>query len=246
MNPQLLNQTTGVLVEKFDESLKFIAALNAENRSLRELIENEKQKSSALIEHYQDQICDQTTHLMELKETIRARNNAEKDEEQKRRALADSISIKLRESHTKEVVLLDRVQVLEQENERLKRIQIHQREESERKLINAEATMKESFEKKFDCVRQQLISGMYEEMGDVLSKTMTVNDRLTFQLKVVLSELESMKVLREEKDKELSYAKREIKLLKYKEKMIAQRRKEKENARACLLSMTREEQTLET
>ncbi len=241
MNPQLLNQTR-ILVEKYDESLKLIAALNAENRSLRVVIENEKAKASTLIEHYQDQICDQTTRLTELKESIRVRDIAEKEDKQKRKVLDDSISIKLREARSKEVALMGRIQVLEENVERLKCIQIQQREESEQKHLADQATMKESFEKQFECLRQKLVSNMYEEMGDVLAKTIQVNDKLTDQLKTVLAELESMQSSKHEKERELSFAKREIKLLKYKEKMVAQRRAEKAQARASLLAKTEEQE----
>eukprot|EP00984_Skeletonema_dohrnii_P021344 scaffold10642_cov155-Skeletonema_dohrnii-CCMP3373.AAC.11 len=84
MNPQLLNQTR-LLVEKYDDSLKVNAALNAENRSLRVDIENKEANASTLIEHYQDQICDQTVRLEELKEIIRVRDIAEMEEKQKRK-----------------------------------------------------------------------------------------------------------------------------------------------------------------
>jgi hypothetical protein len=240
MNTQLLNQTR-VLVEKYDESLKVIAALNAENRSLQVVIENEKAKASTLIDHYQDQICAQTARLAELKESIRARDITEKKDNQKRKIHDDCISIELREARAKEVALLGRIQGLEQEVERLKYRQIQQNEESERKNLFDQAEMKESFETKFESLRQQLVSNMYEEMGDVLAKTIQVNDKLTVQLKTVHSELESLQISQHEKDKDLSLAKREIKLLKYKEKMMAQRKAEKAQARTSRLAKTQEE-----
>jgi chromosome segregation ATPase len=233
MNPQLLNQTR-ILVEKYDESLKVIASLSAENQSLRVVIENEKAKASTLIEHYQDQICEQTSRLTELKESIRARDIAGIDDKQKRKVHDDSISTKLREARAKEVALLGRIQVLEEEVERLKCIQTQQREDSERKHLADQVTMKESFQKQLECLRQKLVSNMYEEMGDVLAKTMQINDKLSDQLKTVLAELESMQISRNEKEKELSFAKREIKLLKYREKMMAQR-----NAGAALLHLSK-------
>lgn len=229
MNPQLLNQTR-LLVEKYDESLRVNASLNAEIRSLQVIIEEKEANASTLIEHYQDQICHQTTRLEELKEIIRARDIAEKEECQRREAQNKSISMKLREAEAK----TSRIQLLEEEVERLTCAQIQQREESERKHLEHQKAMKESFEKDFDSLRQQLVSNMYQEMGDALSKTMQVNDKLTCQLKAALAELESMQITLEEKEKELSFAKREIKLFKYKEKMIAQRRAEKAQARAYL------------
>ena len=114
MNPQLLNQTR-LLVEKYDDSLKVNAALNAENRSLRVDIENKEANASTLIEHYQDQICDQTARLEELKEIIRVKDIAEMEEKQRRKVHDDSISIKLHEAGAKEVALLGRIQVLEEE-----------------------------------------------------------------------------------------------------------------------------------
>lgn len=232
MNPQLIHQTK-ILVEKYDESLKVIANLNSENRSLRDVIEKEKLKASKLVEHYEQRLCDQTSRLSSLKETIRIRDATEKEERQKRRAQNEAISIQLRDAQIKD----DKIILLEKEVETLKCIQIQQRDESERKHNAAQVAMKESFEKKLEMLKQH----MYEEMGDVLSKTMKVNDQLTAQLRAVLAELESMKVLQDEKEKELSIANREIKLLKYKEKMIAQRKKEKERERAYLLAMSERE-----
>jgi hypothetical protein len=232
MNPQLIHQTK-ILVEKYDESLKVIANLNSENRSLRDVIEKEKLKASKLVEHYEQRLCDQTSRFSSLKEIIRIRDATEKEERRKRRAQDESITIKLRDAQIKD----DKILLLEKEVETLKCIQIQQRDESERKHNAAQVAMKESFEKKLEMLKQH----MYEEMGDVLSKTMKVNDQLTAQLRAVLAELESMKVLQDEKEKELSIANREIKLLKYKEKMIAQRKKEKERERAYLLAMSERE-----
>lgn len=237
MNPQLIIQTK-ILVEKYDESLKVIANLNSENRSLRDVIEKERQKASTIVEHYEQRLCDQTSRLSSLKEIIRIRDATEKEERQKRRAHDESISIQLRDAQIKD----DKILLLEKEVETLKFIQIQQSDESEQKHNAAQAAMKESFEKKLEIMKQQLLSGMYEEMGDVLSKTMKVNDQLTAQLKAVLAELESMKVAQDEKEKEISIANREIKLLKYKEKMIAQRKKEKEKERAYLLAMRERQQ----
>ena len=84
MNSQLINQTK-ILVEKYDESLKVIANLNSENRSLRDVIEKEKLKASKLVEHYEQRLCDQTSRLSSLKETIRIRDATEKEERQKGR-----------------------------------------------------------------------------------------------------------------------------------------------------------------
>lgn len=236
MNPKLLNQTR-LLVEKYDESLRVNASLNAQIRSFREIIGEKEANASTLMEHYQDQICHQTTRLEELKEIIRARDIAEKKENQKRKAHDKSISIKLREAETKEATFLGRIQLLEEEVERLTSAQIHQREKSEQKHLDDQIAMKESFEKEFENLRQKLVSNMYQEMGDALSKTMQVNDKLTCQLKAALFELESMQINLQEKEKELSFANREIKLLKYKEKLIAQRRAEKLQARAYLEEM---------
>lgn len=233
MNPQLLNQTR-LLVEKYDESLRVNASLTAEIRSLQEIIEEKEANASTLIEHYQDQICHQTTRLEELKEIIRARDIAEKEEYQRREAHDKSISIKLREAETKEATLLGRIQLLEEEVKRLTCTQKQQTEESEQKHLEDQIAMKESFEKEFECLRQKLVSNMYQEMGDALSKTMQVNNKLTCQLKAALAELESMQITLQEKEKELSFAKREIKLLKYKEKMAAQRRAERAQARAFI------------
>ena len=239
MNPQLLNQTR-LLVEKYDESLKVNASLNAEIRSLRVIIEEKEANASTLIEHYQDQICKQTTRLEELKEIIRGRDIAENEENERRKVHDKSISIKLREAETNEATLLGRIQLLEEEVERLTRVQIQQREESEQKHVEDQIAMTESFEKEFESLRQKLVSNMYQEMGDALSKTMQVNDKLTCQLKSSITELESMQITLQEKEKELSFAKREIKLLKYKEKMAVQRRAEKAQARVYLLSKTQE------
>ena len=233
MNSQLINQTK-ILVEKYDESLKVIANLNSENRSLRDVIEKEKLKASKLVEHYEQRLCDQTSRLSSLKETIRIRDATEKEERQKRREQNEYISIQLQDGQIKD----DKILLLEKEVETLKCIQIQQRDESERKHNAAQVAMKESFQKKLEIQKQQL----YEEMGDVLAKTMKVNDQLTAQLRAVLAELESMKVSQDEKEKEISIANREIKLLKYKEKMIAQRKKEKERERAYLLSMRERQQ----
>lgn len=233
MNPQLILQTK-ILVEKYDESLKVIANLNSENRSLRDVIEKEKLKASKLVEHYEQRLCDQTSRLSSLKETIRIRDATEKEERQKRRAQNEAISIQLRDAQIKD----DKILLLEKEVETLKCIQIQQRDESERKHNAAQVAMKESFEKKLEMLKQH----MYEEMGDVLSRTMKVNDQLTAQLKAVLAEVESMKVSQDEKEKEISMANREIKLLKYKEKMVAQRKKEKERERAYLLAMRERQQ----
>ena len=186
------------------------------------------------MEHYEQRLCDQTSRLSSLKETIRIRDAAEKEERQKRRAQNEAISIQLRDAQIKD----DKILLLEKEVETLKCIQIQQRDESERKHNAAQVAMKESFEKKLEMLKQH----MYEEMGDVLSRTMKVNDQLTAQLRAVLAELESMKVLQDEKEKELSIANREIKLLKYKEKMVAQRKKEKERERAYLLAMRERQQ----
>jgi hypothetical protein len=237
MNPQLIHQTK-ILVEKYDESLKVIANLNSENRSLRDEIDKEKLKASKLVEHYEQRLCDQTSRFSSLKEIIRVRDATEKEERRKRRAQDESITIKLRDAQIKD----DKILLLEKEEETLKCIQIQQRDESERKYNAAQAAMKESFDKKLEISKQQLLSGMYEEMGDVLSRTMEVNDQLTAQLKAVLAELESMKVSQDEKEKEISMANREIKLLKYKEKMIAQRKKEKERERAYLMAMRERQQ----
>eukprot|EP00986_Skeletonema_menzelii_P008583 scaffold3673_cov157-Skeletonema_menzelii.AAC.2 len=239
MNPQLLNQTR-LLVEKYDESLKVNASLNAENRSLQVLIENKEANASKLIEHYQDQICDQTNRLEELKEIIRHREIVESEELQKRKEHDESISTKLRDAGAKEVALLGRIKLLEEEVERLTCAQLQQREESEQKHLEDQIAMKELFEKDFESLRQKLVSNVYHEMGDALSKTIQVNDKLSCQLKTALAELESMQILLQEREKDLSFAKREIKLLKYKEK-IAQRRAEKAQAHASRLSKTQEE-----
>ena len=166
MNPQLINQTK-ILVEKYDESLKVIANLNSENRSLRDVIEKEQLKASTLVEHYEQRLCDQTSRLSSLKEIIRIRDATEKEERQKQRAHLESISVQLQDAQIKD----DKILLLEEEVETLKFIQIQQRDESERKHNAAQATMREKFEKKLEITKQQLLSGMYEEMGDVLSKT---------------------------------------------------------------------------
>ena len=198
-------------------------------------------KASKLIEQ-QEQISDQQTNrIEELKDIIRHRDKVESEEIKKRKKHDDLISKKLHDAGAKEVALMRRTQLLEEEVERLECALIQQREESEQKHLEDQIAMKESFEKDFETLRQKLVSNVYHEMGDVLSKTMKVNEELSCQLKTALTELESKQLSLEDREKDLSFAKREIKLLKYKEKMMAQRRAEKAQARAYRLSKTPEE-----
>lgn len=244
MNPQLLNQTR-LLVQKYDDSLKINAALNAENQSLQEELKQHEENSSILINHYQDQLCDQTARLEELKDIIRIRDIAEQEETHKREAHDRSISDRLNYAKAKEVTHVERIHTLEEEIERLHCMQRHESKENEQKFIAERLKMKESFEKEFECLRQKLVSNMYGEVGDVLANSIQVNDKLSAQLKSVLAELESLQLSQEEKEKELSFAKREIKLLKYKEKMKVQRRAWKAKERASSLPEPSQEQDVE-
>lgn len=201
---------------------------------------NKEANSKLLIEHYKEKIFDQTNRIEELKDIIRHRVKVESEEIKKRKKHNDLISYKLHDAGAKEFALLSRTQLLEEEVERLECALIQQREESEQKHLEDQIAMKESFEKDFETLRQKLVSNVYQEMGDVLSKTMQVNEELSCQLKTALTELESMELSLQDREKDLSFAKREIKLLKYKEKMMAQRRAEKAQARAYRLSKTQE------
>ena len=232
-------------MQKYDDSLKTNAALNAEIQSLREEITQKEKNSSILINHFQDQICDKTARLEELKDIIRVRDISEQEETQKREAYDRSTSDRLNQAKAKEVTLTERIHSLEGEIERLHCMQRQECKENEQKIIDEQLKMRESFEKKFECLRQKLVSNMYGEVGDALANSIQVNDKLSGQLKSVLAELESIQLSQEEKEKELSFAKREIKLLKYKEKMKAQRRAWKAMERASSLSKHPQKQDVE-
>ncbi|KAL3774768.1 LOW QUALITY PROTEIN: hypothetical protein ACHAW5_000288 [Stephanodiscus triporus] len=205
---------TRIVVERYDEALKQIAHLKRENLALKEIIRANEIKTMNLIEHYNTEIDTQAKLAIELKEELCARERLEVLK--RHRNFRDQGTwIEEEELQSKENELVAVIYSLEDEIQELKDDQQKQARNFERKAIENEANVKQSFLRDIDAFRSQLSSSVCDEVRGALTDTVCDNQRLAFEFRLILQEMEKIQVSRDEKDNELSRTKRELELLKH-------------------------------
>jgi hypothetical protein len=215
---------TRAVVERYDESLKQIAQLKRENKTLRETIRVNEEKTVHLLEHYKTEIDKQTRLATEFKDELRAR---EKLEMLKRlRNFRDqSTWFEEEELQCKENELIAVIYSWEDEVQMLKNKLEEQAEDHERKSIEREANLKHSFLQDIDTFRSKISSSVIDEIRGALADTISDNQRLGIEFRMLLQEMERMQASRDEKDQELTRTRRELELVKHTNLLLGKRNK---------------------
>lgn len=215
---------TRIVVERYDEALKQIAHLKRENLALKEIIRVNEIKTMNLIEHYNTEIDTQTKLAIELKEELRARERLEVLKRH-RNYRDQGTWIEEEELQSKENELVAVIYSLEDEIQALKDDQQKRSRNFERKAIENEAKVKQSFLRDIDAFRSQLSSSVCDEVRGALTDTVCDNQRLALEFRLLLQEMEKIQVSRDEKDTELSRTKRELELLKHTHQLLVRKMK---------------------
>jgi hypothetical protein len=214
---------TRIVVERYDESLKQIAQLKRENFALKEIIRVNEIKAINLIEHYKTEIDTQTKLAISLQDELRAR---EHELLKRHRNFRDqSTWIEEEELQSKENELMAVIYALEDELQALKDDQQKRTRDFERKALENEANVKQSFMQDIDSFRSQLSSSVCHEVRGALADTVADNQRLAIEFRLLLQEMEKIQMSRDEKDRELSRTKRELDLLKQTHQLMTSRLK---------------------
>lgn len=215
---------TRIVVERYDESLKQIAQLKRENFALKEIIRVNEIKAINLIEHYKTEIDTQTKLAISLQDELRAREHFELLK--RHRIFRDqSTWIEEEELQSKENELMAVIYALEDELQALKDDQQKRTRDFERKALENEANVKQSFMQDIDSFRSQLSSSVCHEVRGALADTVADNQRLAIEFRLLLQEMEKIQMSRDEKDRELSRTKRELDLLKQTHQLMTSRLK---------------------
>jgi hypothetical protein len=215
---------TRIVVERYDESLKQIAQLKRENLALKEIIRVNEIKAMNLIEHHKTEIDTQTKLAISLQDELRARENFELLK--RRRNFHDqSTWIEEEELQSKENELVAVIYALEDEIQALKDDQQNRARDFERKALENEANVKQSFLQDIDAFRSQLSSSVCHEVRGALADTVADNQRLAIEFRLLLQEMEKIQMSRDEKDSELLRTKRELELLKHTHQLMTSRLK---------------------
>ena len=224
-------------VKKYDDSLQQIAQLKRENNNLKTVIRTNDIKAMTLIDHYKQEIESQTKLVINLKDELRARERMEILNRQ--RNYRDQCTwIEEQELQTKEDELLKIIYLLEDEIATLKEDLVRQKQDFERKQLINKENVKQSFMKDIDVFRSQISNDVCDEVREALADTLSDNERLTSEFRLLLNEMHNLQKSRDEKANELSRAKRELQLAMQKNKMMGGRiteqiRLEQERQAAC-------------
>lgn len=214
---------TRAVVERYDESLKQIGQLRRENNSLRDTIKVTESKTVHLLEHYKSEIDKQTKLATELKDEVRAREKLEMIKHL-RNFRDQSTWFEEEELHCKENELIAVIYLLEDEVQALKKNLEDQAQDHERKSIEREAHLKQSFLQDIDAFRSKLSSSVIDEVRGALADTIADNQRLGFEFRMLLQEMERMQASRDEKDQELIRTRRELELGKHMNLLLGKRK----------------------
>ncbi len=215
---------TRIVVERYDESLKQIAQLKRENFALKEIIRVNEIKAVNLIEHYKTEIDTQTKMAISLQDELRARKHFELLHRH-RNFRDQSTWIEEEELQSKENELISVIYTLEDELQALKDDQQQRTRDFERKALENEANVKQSFLQDIDSFRSQLSSSVCHEVRGALADTVADNQRLAIEFRLLLQEMEKIQMSRDEKDRELSRTKRELDLLMQTHQLMTSRLK---------------------
>ena len=215
---------TRIVVERYDESLKQIAQLKRENFALKEIIRVNEIKAVNLIEHYKTEIETQTKMAISLQDELRARKHFELLHRH-RNFRDQSTWIEEEELQSKENELMSVIYALEDELQALKDDQQQRTRDFERKALENEANVKQSFLQDIDSFRSQLSSSVCHEVRGALADTVADNQRLAIEFRLLLQEMEKIQMSRDEKDRELSRTKRELDLLMQTHQLMTSRLK---------------------
>ena len=216
-------------VKKYDDSLQQIAQLKRENNNLKTVIRTNDIKAMKLIDHYKQEIESQTKLVINLKDELRARERMEILNRQ--RNYRDQCTwIEEQELQTKEDELLKIIYLLEDEIATLKEDLVRQKQDFERKQLINNENVKQSFMKDIDVFRSQISNDVCDEVREALADTLSDNERLTSEFRLLLNEMHNLQKSRDEKANELSRAKRELQLAMQKNKMMGGRITERINA----------------
>ena len=208
---------TRIVVERYDESLKQIAQLKRENFELKEIIRVNGIKAINLIGHYK-------TEILSLQDELRAREKFELLKQQ-RNFHDQSTWIEEEELQYKESELVAVIYALEDEIQSLKDDQQKRARDFERKALEHEANVKQSFLQDIDSFRSQLSVSVCHEVRGALADTVADNQRLAIEFRLLLQEMEKLQISRDEKDIDLTRTKRELELLKHKYQLMTSRLK---------------------
>ena len=209
-------------VKKYDDSLQQIAQLKRENNNLKTVIRTNDIKAMKLIDHYKQEIESQTKLVINLKDELRARERMEILNRQ--RNYRDQCTwIEEQELQTKEDELLKIIYLLEDEIATLKEDLVRQKQDFERKQLINNENVKQSFMKDIDVFRSQISNDVCDEVREALADTLSDNERLTSEFRLLLNEMHNLQKSRDEKANELSRAKRELQLAMQKNKMMGGR-----------------------
>ena len=209
-------------VKKFDDSLQKVGQLKRENNRLKTLIRSNDIKAMKLIDHYKEEIDSQTKLAINLKDELRARERMEILNRQ--RKYRDQCTwIEEHELQTKEDELLKIIYLLEDEIVALKEDLVRKKEEFERRQLVNNENVKQSFMKDIDVFRSQISNDVCDEVRQALSATISDNERLTKEFRLLLNEMHHLQQSRDKKANEAKRAKRELQLAIQKNKLLGGR-----------------------
>lgn len=210
------------VVGRYDAALQQVADLTRENRFLRETISKNETKVMRLLQHYQNQIDEQTDVITQLKDERRAQEISQRNARQK--LYSDkSTDIGEGDFDSREAELERLIYALEDEIQMLKDNQRSQSEEFERRSIHNQALARKTFAGNIDTLRRMATEAVSNEVADAVSEVLRDNERLSLEFRAVLDEMERLQTSRDAVSKELRRTKRELEFVSYREKLMEER-----------------------
>lgn len=221
MSASKLNIETRRIVHRHESAQNQISRLTHENRSLKEQIRENEIKALGLISHYQNEIECQAQLVSSLKKDLR-------DLERERGGRATSVSDKSTriddgDFQSREYELQQLVIGLKNEVGSLKRKQITERNEFERKSLLNRAEVEKSFENDVDVIKRLASEAVCNEVRGALEATLRNNERLAKELSSLLFDMEMSQKSLEKKDQELNKTRRELAFAKHRVELLTRR-----------------------
>ncbi len=213
-----LNIETRRVVRRHESAQNQISRLTHENRLLKEQIQENEVKVLGLISHYQNEIECQAQLVSSLKSELR-------DMERKRGGKGKSVSdkstridegdFKSRESDLQQLVL-----ALKNEVGSLKKKQIIERNDFERRSLINQAEVKKSFDEDVDVIKRLASEAVCNEVREAIEATLCDNERLAREFRALLIEMEITQKNLDNKCTELNKTKRELEFTRHREEIL--------------------------
>mmetsp|Transcript_1062 Transcript_1062/g.2197 ORF Transcript_1062/g.2197 Transcript_1062/m.2197 type:complete len:275 (-) Transcript_1062:1596-2420(-) len=221
MSASKLNIETRWIVHRHESAQNQISRLTHENRSLKEQIRENEIKVLGLISHYQNEIechaqlvCSLKRDLLDLEKERGGKVTSVSDKSTR----IDDGDFQSRESDLQQLVIGLKKQVGS-----LKRKQIIERKDFERKSLINRAEVKKSLENNVDAIKRLASEAVCNEVRGALEATLRDNESLAQELKSLLFDMEMLQKILEKKDQELNETRRELAFAKNRVELLTRR-----------------------